>query len=120
MRALTRSVRHLHTTLFEPDIAQQLLALLADPDAQVQTMASAALTNMVLHFAPVRAGLVKHQGVGALVQLVRSMDTTLRLNGVWALQVCAWVCWVAVRCWEWCIDGGGVRRWCCASSQGWR
>lgn len=55
-------------------------------------MASAALTNMVLHFAPVRAGLVKHQGVGALVQLVRSMDPTLRLNGVWALQVCVCVC----------------------------
>lgn len=86
LRSLSRSVKHLHSNLINAEVALQLLRLLGDTDYDVQSMASAALTNMVLHFSPAKEVVLKENGIAQLAMLVHSMDSVLRLNGVWALQ----------------------------------
>jgi len=67
-------------------VINPLLRLLSDPDIQVQTVACAALCNVVLDFSPMKKVVLENGGVQRLVTLVHSMDSNLRLNAIWALK----------------------------------
>eukprot|EP00742_Colponemidia_sp_Colp-10_P007232 GILJ01007772.1.p1 GENE.GILJ01007772.1~~GILJ01007772.1.p1 ORF type:complete len:655 (+),score=77.04 GILJ01007772.1:53-2017(+) len=85
-RSLSRSVKHLRTSLVEAGVAMQLFRLLHDPSLEVQTYASAALCNIILDFSPMRKIIIDQGGVNRLIEMSKSHHTALRLNSVWALK----------------------------------
>jgi len=85
-KSLSRSVKTLRTSLVDSGVINPLLKLLSDPDIQVQTVACAALCNVVLDFSPMKKFVLENDGVPRLVSLVHSMDSSLRLNAIWALK----------------------------------
>jgi len=85
-KSLSRSVKTLRTSLVDSGVINPLLKLLSDPDIQVQTVACAALCNVVLDFSPMKKFVLENDGVPRLVSLVHSMDSNLRLNAIWALK----------------------------------
>lgn len=51
-----------------------------------QVAALGAISNIVVDFTPHKSTFVKCGGIKELVQLTKSMDSSLRLNAVWALR----------------------------------
>lgn len=51
-----------------------------------QVAALGAISNIVVDFLPHKSIFVQCGGVKELVQLTKSMDSSLRLNAVWALR----------------------------------
>lgn len=86
VRALSRSAKTQRLGLCSVDVARPLAALLAKGSPAVQAAACAACCNLVLDFSPFKAWLVEEGGIPRLLDATRSMDTDLRLNGVWAVQ----------------------------------
>ncbi|KAI9844512.1 MAG: hypothetical protein M1838_002160 [Thelocarpon superellum] len=106
VRALSRSVSILRTSLIDAGVAMPLFALLKHDDLEVQIAATAAVCNLVLEFSPMRevsdtssarrqvsphlmrdeqaimrAGILK-----ILCEHAHSNNTRLRLNALWALK----------------------------------
>lgn len=88
IRSLSRSVKNLRTHLLDAGIVDPVIRLLAaeDEDVVVKTAACATLCNMVLDFSSVKANLLEKGAVDLLLGLIRSMNTGLRLNAVWAMK----------------------------------
>eukprot|EP01132_Coremiostelium_polycephalum_P002301 gene2301-2840_t len=85
-KSLSRSIKHLRTSLFECTIAIPLLKLLDDQSLEVQISASATLCNLILDFSPMKQAILENGGVKKLVSLTTGQDFQLRLNCVWALK----------------------------------
>lgn len=88
VRALSRSVSILRTSLVDAGVAERLLAMLKSSreDAEVQTEATAAICNLVLSFAPMRQMLLENGGLDRIVALCGSEHGLSRLNALWALK----------------------------------
>ncbi|CDS82111.1 uncharacterized protein SPSC_02931 [Sporisorium scitamineum] len=71
IRALSRSVLILRTSIVDASVAPKLMALLQDPDEEevVKVEATAAICNLVLDFSPMKKLIQELGGIDSLVQL---------------------------------------------------
>ncbi|KAM1041056.1 hypothetical protein TB1_029620 [Malus domestica] len=87
LRSVSRSIKNLCAGNFMNEmIVPPLVRLLDDPSTSVQVAALAAIGNVVVDFTMRRSLFGLCGGVKQLVQLSRSMDSTVRLNAIWALR----------------------------------
>ncbi|KAJ3378983.1 Armadillo repeat-containing protein 8 [Entophlyctis sp. JEL0112] len=85
-RSLSRSVKYLRTVLVDAGISTPLFGLLSDSNVLIQTNACATLSNIVLDFSPMKKSVIENGGVEKIVQLLKSDDSEVKLNAVWALK----------------------------------
>lgn len=83
--------------LGDVEVAAPLLALAADPDAEVALQAVGTLANMAVDFSAVKEQLLAHDGVARFAALADSMQPQLRLHGVWGLSSVAYMATPEVR-----------------------
>ncbi|XP_050110866.1 uncharacterized protein C26H5.04-like [Malus sylvestris] len=87
LRCVSRSIKNLCAGNFMNEmIVPPLVRLLDDPSTSVQVAALSAIGNIVVDFTMRRSLFVQCGGMKQLVQLSRSMDSTVRLNALWALR----------------------------------
>ncbi|KAM2057849.1 hypothetical protein ACFX16_030489 [Malus domestica] len=87
LRSVSRSIKNLCAGNFMNEmIVPPLVRLLDDPSTSVQVAALGAIGNVVVDFTMRRSLFGLCGGVKQLVQLSRSMDSTVRLNAIWALR----------------------------------
>ncbi|PWN35583.1 ARM repeat-containing protein [Meira miltonrushii] len=90
VRALSRSISILRTSLVDAGVADRLLAILQDDheDQEVRLEAIASICNLVLKFSPMKQVLLDGGGIAKLVEMVKddSMDGSTKLNALWAIK----------------------------------
>ncbi|UZJ52400.1 hypothetical protein CBS101457_001720 [Exobasidium rhododendri] len=88
IRALSRSISILRTSLVDAGVAAKLLAILhnQEEDEQVKVEATASVCNLVLNFSPMKQILLEGGGIEKLVELARSSFGPSKLNALWALK----------------------------------
>ncbi|KAJ8522891.1 hypothetical protein ONZ45_g602 [Pleurotus djamor] len=88
IRALSRSVSVMRTTLYDSDLGLKMLEILMkdDEDRRVTSAALAAVCNLLIDFSPLRQQLLDRSVLPRLVQLLNSEDPNLRLSALWAFK----------------------------------
>ncbi|POS84407.1 hypothetical protein EPUL_003985, partial [Erysiphe pulchra] len=86
VRALSRSVSVLRTTLIDNGVAEPVFRLLQHPDKEVQIAATATVINLLTDVSPMRDAIGKAGVLKILCEHARSVNPKLRLNAVWALK----------------------------------
>ncbi|KAK7305321.1 hypothetical protein VNO77_43225 [Canavalia gladiata] len=87
LRNVSRSVKNLGAGHFMNErVVFPLVQLLSDLSTSVQVAALGAISNIVVDFMPHKSTFIQCGGIKELVQLTKSMDSSLRLNAVWALR----------------------------------
>ncbi|KAI1506563.1 armadillo repeat protein [Biscogniauxia marginata] len=86
IRMLSRSVNILRTTLIDHAVSGPLFQLLRHPDINVQIAATASMINLVPDFSPMRESLVEAGIMKVLCEHAHSLNSSLRLNALWALK----------------------------------
>ncbi|PWN42663.1 ARM repeat-containing protein [Ceraceosorus guamensis] len=89
VRALSRSISILRTSLVDAGVAEKLIGMIKDDneDAEVKQQATATICNLVLKFSPMKQLLLEEGGIQKLVELARSREGgSTRLNALWALK----------------------------------
>jgi hypothetical protein len=87
-RSMSRSVRALRTAMADTTISLPLVALLSDPCLKVQRIATAALSNTLLEFSPMKQAAIGGGAVPLLAARFKDAgaDAALRLTSSWALR----------------------------------
>ncbi|RZC00067.1 Armadillo repeat-containing protein 8 isoform B [Glycine soja] len=87
LRSVSRSIKNLSAGRFMNErVVCPLVQLLSDLSTSVQVAALGAISNIVVDFMPHKSTFIECGGIKELVQLTKSMDSSLRLNAVWALR----------------------------------
>ncbi|RFU26130.1 hypothetical protein B7463_g10212, partial [Scytalidium lignicola] len=86
IRALSRSVSILRTTLIDNGVAMPVFRLLQHPDIEVQIAATATVCNLVTEVSPMREVITEAGVLRILCEHAHSMNAKLRLNALWALK----------------------------------
>ncbi|KAI1633919.1 armadillo repeat protein [Biscogniauxia mediterranea] len=86
IRMLSRSVNILRTTLVDHVVSEPLFQLLRHPNIDVQVAATASMINLVPDFSPMRESLVEAGIMKVLCEHAKSVNSSLRLNALWALK----------------------------------
>ncbi|XP_051143565.1 uncharacterized protein LOC127259988 [Andrographis paniculata] len=87
LKNASRSVKSLSAGQFMNEtIIFPLVQLLSDSCTSVQVAALGAISNVVVNFVPHKFLLMQCGCVKQLVQLSKSMESTIRINAVWALK----------------------------------
>ncbi|KAI1825089.1 armadillo repeat protein [Xylaria intraflava] len=86
VRMLSRSVKTLRTALVDHSVSKPLFELLRHPDVDVQIAATACLCNFLPEFSPMRGPLIDAGVLTVLCEHARSLNSSLRLNALWALK----------------------------------
>ncbi|KAI8630876.1 armadillo repeat protein [Xylariaceae sp. FL1651] len=86
IRMLSRSVNTLRTALIDHAVSGPLFQLLRHPDIDVQIAATASICNLVPEFSPMRDSLINAGILKVLCEHAHSLNSTLRLNALWALK----------------------------------
>ncbi|KAJ6843361.1 uncharacterized protein M6B38_296240 [Iris pallida] len=87
MRSVSRSLKNLSAGIFSSEnIIAPLVQLLHDQSTSVQVAAVSVICNVAIDFTTQKCVLIQNGGVTQLIQLSRSMDSTLRLNSACALR----------------------------------
>lgn len=88
VRALSRSVGVLRTSLVDSGVELTLLDIISndDEDERNRVIALMALANLVCGFSPLKQKLIQTGGVKILVKLTYSLSYKVRLNTLWAIK----------------------------------
>jgi hypothetical protein len=88
LHSLSRSVQQLRTSVHDHDVAKPLVqAFLNTSDESLLLVVTAIMCNLLLEFSPSKEPILHNSGVvEKLFSLTYSENTTLRLNGIWALM----------------------------------
>lgn len=87
LKSVSRSIKNLSAGYFMNErIVIPLVRLLSDLSTSVQVAALGAISNIVVDFTPDKSTFIQCGGIKELVQLTKSMDSSLRLNAVWSLR----------------------------------
>uniref|UniRef100_A0A5B6ZSE1 Putative armadillo repeat-containing protein 8 n=1 Tax=Davidia involucrata TaxID=16924 RepID=A0A5B6ZSE1_DAVIN len=87
LKNVSRSVKNLSAGHFMNEIIIiPLVQLLHDTSTSVQVAALGAISNIVVDFSTHKSTFIQCGGVKQLVQLSKSMDSTVRVNAVCALR----------------------------------
>ncbi|KAJ4724276.1 armadillo repeat-containing protein 8-like [Melia azedarach] len=87
LRSVSRSIKNLSAGSFMNEtVVIPLVRLLDDSSTSVQVSALGAISNIVVDFTTRRSLFIRCGGVKQLVQLSKSMDSTIRSNALWALR----------------------------------
>lgn len=86
VRALSRSVSVLRTTLIDNGVADPVFRLLSHPDIEVQIAATACACNLLTDVSPMRERFQEAGVLKILCEHARSTNAKLRLNALWALK----------------------------------
>ncbi|PMD38916.1 armadillo repeat protein-like protein [Hyaloscypha variabilis F] len=86
VRALSRSVSVLRTTLIDSGVAEPVFRLLQHPDIEVQIAATATVCNLLTDVSPMRQPISEAGVLKILCEHAHSMNAKLRLNALWALK----------------------------------
>ncbi|XP_012568731.1 uncharacterized protein [Cicer arietinum] len=87
LKSVSRSIKNLSAGCFMNErIVIPLVRLLSDLSTSVQVAALGAISNIVVDFTPDKSTFIQCGGIKELVQLTKSMDSSLRLNAVWSLR----------------------------------
>ncbi|KAL2540902.1 ARM repeat superfamily protein [Abeliophyllum distichum] len=87
LKNVARSVKNLSAGHFMNEaVIIPLVQLLHDTCTSVQIAALGAISNIVVDFTVHKSTFIQCGGVKQLVQLSKSMDSTIRVNAVWALK----------------------------------
>ncbi|CZR53857.1 related to armadillo repeat protein [Phialocephala subalpina] len=86
IRALSRSVSVLRTTLIDHGVAEPVFRLLQHPDIEVQIAATATVCNLLTDVSPMRQQISDLGVLKILCEHAHSMNAKLRLNALWALK----------------------------------
>ncbi|MED6219909.1 hypothetical protein PIB30_040189 [Stylosanthes scabra] len=87
LRSVSRSIKTLSAGHFLTDKAViTLVQLLSDHSNNVQVAALGVISNIAIDFSLHKSVFMQYGGIKELVQLTKSMDSSLRLNAIWALR----------------------------------
>ncbi|XP_017772373.1 PREDICTED: armadillo repeat-containing protein 8-like isoform X2 [Nicrophorus vespilloides] len=87
LHSLSRSVQQLRTTFQDHSVWKPLMTLLTgSPPAELLTVASSSLCNLLLEFSPAKEPMIQLGVVQFLAALTTRPEAALRLNGIWALM----------------------------------
>ncbi|KAI6715547.1 hypothetical protein JHW43_001900 [Diplocarpon mali] len=86
VRALSRSVSVLRTTLIDNGVADPIFRLLQNPNIEVQIAATATICNLLTDVSPMREPMSEAGVLKILCEHAHSMNAKLRLNALWALK----------------------------------
>ncbi|CAH0729971.1 unnamed protein product, partial [Brenthis ino] len=87
LHSLSRSVQQLRTTFQDHAVWRPLMELLTDePGAELLTVGSSTLCNLLLEFSPAKEPMLDQGAVEMLCNLTKRPEAALRLNGIWALM----------------------------------
>ncbi|KAG0647989.1 hypothetical protein D0Z07_6018, partial [Hyphodiscus hymeniophilus] len=86
IRALSRSVSILRTTLIDNGVVMPVFRLLQHPDLEVQIAATACTCNLVTDVSPMRDTIAEAGVLKVLCEHAHSMNAKLRLNALWGLK----------------------------------
>lgn len=87
LKNVSRSVKYLSAGHFMTEaVIMPVIQLLYDTSTSVQIAALCTVSNLVVDFRPHKSLFVQSGGVKQLVELSKSMDSSVRLNAVWALR----------------------------------
>ncbi|KDP22094.1 hypothetical protein JCGZ_25925 [Jatropha curcas] len=87
IKSVARSIKNLCAGFFMNErLVIRLVQLLNDPLVSVQVAALGAISNIVVDFTTRKSTFVQCGGVKHLIQLSKSMDSTVRSNALWALK----------------------------------
>ncbi|TYJ18448.1 hypothetical protein E1A91_A09G124000v1 [Gossypium mustelinum] len=87
LKSVTRSIKNLSAGYFMNEtIVIPLVQLFLDPSTSVQVAALGATSNIVVDFTTRKSIFVQCGGMKQLVQLAKSMESSVRSNALWALK----------------------------------
>ncbi|MBA0713149.1 hypothetical protein Golax_012193 [Gossypium laxum] len=87
LKSVTRSIKNLSAGYFMNEtIVIPLVQLFLDPSTSVQVAALGATSNIVVDFTTHKSIFVQCGGMKQLVQLAKSMESSVRSNALWALK----------------------------------
>ncbi|XP_027152067.1 armadillo repeat-containing protein 8 [Coffea eugenioides] len=87
LKNVSRSVENLSAgTFMNESVINPVVQLLCDTSTSVQVAALGAISNVVVDFMVQKTTFIQFGGVKQLVELSKSMDSTIRMNAVCALR----------------------------------
>ncbi|XP_021682977.2 uncharacterized protein LOC110666697 isoform X1 [Hevea brasiliensis] len=87
IRSVTRSIKNLCAGYFMNEVLViPLVQLLNDSLVSVQVAALGAISNILVDFTTGKSTFVQCGALKQLIQLSKSMESTVRLNALWALK----------------------------------